>query len=178
MTYRDRHSKEFIYCHCNCGLKRLRFDSCGKERRFIPGHNTRLRIGPKHPGYKGGSNGSKLYVIVYDRTHPYADKKHRIQQHRVVMEKHIGRYLRRDEVVHHINGNKKDNRIENLQLMTRPEHQSFHHKLDMSNRVCDNCGSKSTFLRRKKYPQWYNHNNKYWCRNCHRRDKWRRTGKA
>ena len=42
-------------------------------------------------------------------------------------EENIGRYLKDNEVVHHINKNKIDNKIENLQLMTRSEHTKLHH---------------------------------------------------
>ena len=46
--------------------------------------------------------------------------------HVVMMEQFIGRILREDEVVHHKNGIKTDNRIENLEIMTRSEHSSHH----------------------------------------------------
>lgn len=50
------------------------------------------------------------------------------KEHIHVMERKIGRPLRRDEVVHHVNRVRDDNRLENLQLMTRSEHTSIHRK--------------------------------------------------
>lgn len=49
-----------------------------------------------------------------------------IDEHRFVMEQYLGRKLERNEIVHHINGNKSDNRIENLQIMTLSEHSKKH----------------------------------------------------
>lgn len=52
----------------------------------------------------------------------------KVDIHRFLMEGRLGRKLHRWEVVHHINGDKKDNRIENLQVMTLAEHGRHHYK--------------------------------------------------
>lgn len=77
--------------------------------------------------WKGGrfySNGYRYIRIV---THPQASKKGYVMEHRYIMEKHIGRLLDPvKEVVHHINGDKLDNRIDNLELVTRGRHLIMH----------------------------------------------------
>lgn len=67
------------------------------------------------------------YLLVHVLNHPFARKNY-IEEHRFVMEKKVGRFLKKHEVVHHINGNTFDNRIENLKLFSsHTAHMIFHH---------------------------------------------------
>lgn len=66
------------------------------------------------------------YVMLLVRNHPHADVNGRVKEEHLVIEKHIGRYLIPNEVVHHKDENKQNNKIKNLQVMTRKEHSAYH----------------------------------------------------
>jgi hypothetical protein len=99
--------------------------------------NLRTRIGPAHPNYRAGKTIDGFgYVQLSSKAHG-CDKGKR--EHRVVMEQILGRSLRSDEVVHHINGNKADNRPANLSVETRASHNRQHGK--GQELKCTVCGS-------------------------------------
>lgn len=80
-----------------------------------------------------------------------------ILEHRKIMEEYIGRELTKKEVVHHINGNSEDNRIENLKVMLVDEHNKFEASKKIVTRLlfyCHTCGVqiklRPKYYKRKK----------------------------
>lgn len=72
------------------------------------------------------------------------DGERRVLEHRLIVERSLGRQLKSDEHVHHINGNRADNQLKKLRLMTRSEHMSLHKSKPWAPLACENCGI--TFL--------------------------------
>lgn len=93
-------------------------------------------MGINNSQWKGGRRYHKGRVLILSNAHPLKTKSGYVYEHRLVMEKHLGRYLRPEEVVHHINQVKDDNRIENLLLLPNDiEHLRLHHR--MGRRKCE-----------------------------------------
>jgi hypothetical protein len=86
--------------------------------------------------------GDYTYAVVLD--HPERTVNNYVLHHRVVMENHLERLLGPDEIVHHKNGNKKDNSIENLEVLTTLEHYYLHLVTGRQKRIvklrCPECG--------------------------------------
>lgn len=86
--------------------------------------------GDGNPNWKGGKIGTgKGYIQIYKPGHPYSNNDGYVLEHRLLMEKKLKRYLKSEEIVHHKNRIKNDNRIENLKLLKNSsEHHKLHHK--------------------------------------------------
>ena len=76
-------------------------------------------IGKNHPAWNGGWITNSGYK-------EFNTNSKRFRYHRYIMEKHIGRKLKSFEVVHHMNHDRLDNRIENLEIMSKSDHSRYH----------------------------------------------------
>lgn len=109
---------------------------CGKELRLKPSQaaiqycskqceaaaRTKRPIDRMHNG-KLAKKDHYGYVMIYEPNHPNKSFGGFVYEHRHVVEQAFGRYLASDEQVHHINGVKDDNRIDNLQVLSEREHR-------------------------------------------------------
>ena len=126
-------SMKYIWLACN---------RCKEERwvRYAPSRNTAMcrncynqnreelaHRGADSHAWKGGRVSKKGgYVAVHiekdNRFFDMADSNHYIPEHRLIVAQSLGRCLEKDEHIHHKNGVRKDNRLENLELQTPSEH--------------------------------------------------------
>jgi len=86
------------------------------------------RTGENALNWKGGiTKCPEGYISIKIKNHPFCNSEGYIRRSRFIMERHLGHYLHPKEVVHHINGIKDDDRIENLRLFKNNiEHMKFH----------------------------------------------------
>ena len=82
--------------------------------------------GENNPQWKGGWTTKSGYIHIYKPDHPYANSDGYVAEHRLIMEEHLGCHLTPDEVVHHTNGLRWDNRIENLEVLDKHQHHHAH----------------------------------------------------
>lgn len=84
------------------------------------------RFGANAGHWKGGRVSGGRYEQIYSRLHPMANHDGYVLEHRLIMEKKLGRYLTKDEIVHHLDGDGHNNKLSNLKLTTRKKHFQDH----------------------------------------------------
>lgn len=114
----DRPSRTALFCSKRCSSR----------------HTARTRSTTK-----GFTVTPKGYILVYVPEHPRATKAGYMMQHRLVMEKKLGRPLEPWEIAHHKNEVKSDNRPGNLELMSKPAHDRLP-KPAKKPIACPHCG--------------------------------------
>lgn len=129
--YRVKRSKN-NYCSKTCHNK-AKEEYCKGEKNHQYGLRGKLNASWKHDR-KVSRYG---YIQVRSLEHPFRDGEGFVFEHRLIAEKYLlndensvtidgKRYLRPDYIVHHINHDRQDNRVENLAVMTKPEHSKMH----------------------------------------------------
>ena len=135
-----------VHCSREC------FAKAKKEYMKGSGNHQFGLKGEKNASWKGGRKLSSYgYVLVYKPEHPFANGDGNVFEHRLVAEQYLlngknsvvingSKYLSPEYEVHHKNGIKTDNSLENLAVLTKSEHTSVHDRENMSYTVRDRKG--------------------------------------
>jgi hypothetical protein len=100
-------------------------------------NSIKAHRGHQSMAWKGGRIKDKFgYILIWKPEHPNAKIGGYIHEHRLVMSEHLGRPLEHNEYVHHRNGVKDDNRLENLELLLQNVHRGIV--------KCPHCGKEFT----------------------------------
>jgi hypothetical protein len=128
-----------VFFHClQCGKEVATYRSPSARSSFTTKFCSleclgKYQSGKGNPAWSGGKHKQNGYIVVFMPDHPYADCKGYVYEHRLVAEQKIGRYLKPNEVVHHINGDTAYNHPDNLMVFkNQGEHSKYHkeHKND------------------------------------------------
>jgi hypothetical protein len=121
------------YCHCGCGQRtkiastnnKKNGDIKGAPRRFVQYHLPRRE---KSIYWKGGRIiDSTGYVRIMIKEHPKASKCGGYHlEHIIMAEKVLGRFLKRSEIVHHVDENRQNNVNSNFVICDRSLHKLIH----------------------------------------------------
>ena len=138
-----------IECECGCGTIIFRRDRFGSGRRFVSGHQIRVRkvSGEDSPTWKGG--WVKIHEYWHVKIPDYNGQRHRyVPLHRLIMENYFSImfdeqvYIPKGYDVDHISEDKSDNSLINLQVLEHGEHTVKSNRVDMTDRFCIDCGIK------------------------------------
>jgi hypothetical protein len=174
-----------VQCRCGCDEVILKRDKFGKLREFVSCHAIRVRDqkGQNNANWKGGDSYNKktgYYSSIAPGDHPRRTENGRVLKHRLIYESYLSiiydetYYLSPEQDVHHIDGNKINNALINLELLWDGEHTAGHNSSVLSGRYCYECKSTETYMRKlpsgRLKSEWRKHPmipGRFLCRNCY-----------
>ena len=129
-----------ISCACGyCGLTRWKFDEFGRERKYINHHPKKGKDSASWRGRRYKDHYG--YWWIQNPDHHYAKQNGYVLEHRIIYEEYYKCCLLPWGNIHHINHKRDDNRIENLELISKPKHTRLHKIQDLSHRKCIICNT-------------------------------------
>lgn len=131
----------------NKHINSIRCDECAKIKIFTDARKRKgisLDKPRKNPKGKARYKSAYGYIVLNIKGHPNASSNGVIAEHTFIMSQHLGRPLTKGENVHHKNGIRDDNRIENLELWTRrqPTGQRVEDKIKWAKEFLEEYGHK------------------------------------
>lgn len=151
--------------------------NCCSRKCYYERQRKIIKKGKDSPYWNGGRIKTKKgYILVYAPNNKRSNVNGYIYEHLLIMEKYLGRPVRKEEAVHHIDENKSNNNINNLILFpTKGSHTAFHHNIrkykaikelkETGYKICIKCNKKlplSEFTKDKKSKDGL----KYYCKKC------------
>lgn len=168
----------FILGNCLCGCNTdigIRIDN-GRLRKYVKGHHL---LGKQSNGYKNGRFLSKYgYWYIYMPDYLNANVNGYVRENIYNFQEFHKCCMLKWGHVHHMDENRQNNMIWNLQGMTKSKHSRLHciknkvlvgnkyGKRDMVGRKCSFCDSDKTHVKKNGNPHWYRNNNEFLCYKC------------
>ena len=163
-----RDKNYIVQCPCSttCNVTFPRVNKFGYIQTFAKYHaiKTRDQKGEKNTQWKGGVYHNEFTGYDYIRVpdHPFQNNGY-VPLHRYVMEQHLSKlageevYIPSELDINHINRNKTDNRIENLEILSHGAHTTFHNEVDKTGWYCYDCKTTEGKIRNGGRIEWRNH---------------------
>lgn len=146
-------------------IRELNFCNLGCLGKYRSEHWT----GPTAAHWKGGMKQDRDRVLIYRPEHPAAQQNGYVYRYRLVMEEKLGRLLKGDEIVHHIDGDESNDHPDNLEVMTQSEHARLYDaRRPAAGAIPDECGRGHRLSVMNTRLYYRGHLRKWVCRTCQR----------
>lgn len=175
-------------CQCPCSTEIDIFSPKSKGRRVgylrrykdkTHALKARNQTGENNSQWKGGepTQDKDGYWLIYSPDHPYKNSRNKVFLHRLLYEDYLSIifdeqvYLPQGSEIHHINKDKEDNSLINLQFMPNVIEHRKEHRRNYDGIFCSICGTYETSKKENGQPHWYGNDTSGWkCLSCHKKE--------